>query len=325
MKLGIVGSGFIAGVVIPVLKEIGIDIRAVCGTPRSAEKVRDLCREHGIPQGFTDLNGLLSSDVDTVYIAVPNSLHCEMTKACLSAGKHVIVEKPFASNLHEAKEMADLAVSSGKFLLEAISTLYLPDYRKARELLPKIGRIRLVNCNYSQYSSRYGLFVNGEIKPAFDPGKSGGALMDINVYNIHFIVGLFGAPKRVHYLPNIDRGIDTSGILTLEYEDFCAVAVGAKDCGGDSFTQIQGTEGYMIHRSPANSCEKLTVVMNGGGEEHFHEETIHRLAPEFVEFERIIGSGDAEACMKMLEHSLSVMEVLDEARRSAGIRFPADG
>ena len=51
--------------------------------------------------------------------------------------------------------------------------------------------------------------------PAFDPAFSGGALMDINIYNIHYVVGLFGKPKNIEYYPNIERGIDTSGVLII--------------------------------------------------------------------------------------------------------------
>ena len=64
----------------------------------------------------------------------------------------------------------------------------------------------------------------------------GERLRDLNIYNIHLLVGLFGKPHRVEYLPNVERGVDTSGILVLDYGHFKAVAIGAKElyCG-DSF------------------------------------------------------------------------------------------
>ena len=58
-----------------------------------------------------------------------------------------------------------------------------------RELLPRIGRVKLVQCNFSQYSSRYDAFCAGETPVSFDPECAGGALMDLNVYNISYIVG----------------------------------------------------------------------------------------------------------------------------------------
>lgn len=58
-------------------------------------------------------------------------------------------------------------------------------------------------------------------------------LRDLNIYNIHLLVGLFGNPNRVEYLPNVERGVDTSGILVLDYGNFKAVAIGAKDCSAE--------------------------------------------------------------------------------------------
>ena len=97
-----------------------------------------------------------------------------------------------------------------------------------------------MNINYSQYSSRYDAFKRGEIAPAFNPEMGGGALRDLNIYNIHLLVGLFGKPHRVEYLPNVERGVDTSGILVLDYGNFKAVAIGAKDCSAEIRSTIQG-------------------------------------------------------------------------------------
>lgn len=331
MKLGIVGTGYIVGTALPVLKELGMVPRAVCSTPRSREKMEQLRAEYGISRGFISYEEMLSAEeavsplIDTVYIAVPNSLHYECSKKALAAGKNVIVEKPFTSNLKEAQELAHLAEKCGRIILEAISTLYLPDFRKTGELLPRLGSIRIINCNFSQYSSRYDAFVNGDLKPVFDPVKSGGALMDLNVYNVHYTVSLFGNPKTVHYEANRENGTDTSGILTLGYDGFSAVLVGAKDSKSPCFTQIQGTKGYLVNPSAANACEGVKLVKNNGEESCFHENVFHRMASEFVKFREIIDGRKTEEAAAALEHSLLVMSVLDRARESAGIRFPADG
>ncbi len=330
MKLGIIGTGYIAGVVLPVLKNLKIDVRAIAATPRSEEKMRSLLAEYGIPRGFTSTEEMLDAEdaggalVDTVYIAAPNSLHYQLAKEALLAGRHVIVEKPFASNLKEAEALAALSIRQNRMIMEAISTLYLPDYQKVKELLPEIGDVRIVSCNFSQYSSRYDAFLKGDVKPAFDPAKSGGALMDLGVYNIHYIVGLFGRPAAVHYTANMAGGIDTSGILTLGYDGFSAVSIAAKDCKAPCFSQIQGTKGMIVQHSAANSCEGVTLTGNSGESVSFREEVPHRLAPEFERFRKMIDEGDTDAYPANLRHSLIVMSVLDEARKSAGIRFPAD-
>ena len=80
------------------------------------------------------------------------------------------------------QELAALARRKKVFLFEAMTTQYLENYNKIRELLPRIGRVKLVQCNFSQYSSRYDAFCAGETPPVFDPACAGGALMDLGVY-----------------------------------------------------------------------------------------------------------------------------------------------
>ncbi|ADY84367.1 hypothetical protein [Lactobacillus delbrueckii] len=85
--------------------------------------------------------------------------------------------------------------------------------------LQLLGPVHVVSLNYTQYSSRYDRFLAGDISPAFNPRLGGGALLDLNVYNIHLAVSLFGAPLDVHYFPNLQKGVDTSGVLVLAYDD----------------------------------------------------------------------------------------------------------
>ena len=223
------------------------------------------------------------------------------------------------------QELAALARRKKVFLFEAMTTQYLENYNKIRELLPRIGRVKLVQCNFSQYSSRYDAFCAGETPVSFDPECAGGALMDLNVYNISYIVGLFGEPNQVHYLANMERGIDTSGILTMEYNSFKAVSMAAKDCGAPARYVIQGTKGYILQKSTANWCGGVTFHPNQGKEEHFNLNGGRpRQAAEFHAFARAIEGGDQELCSRMLDTSVAVSRVLTVARRSAGIKFPCD-
>ena len=182
-----------------------------------------------------------------------------------------------------------------------------------------------MQCNFSQYSSRYDAFCAGETPVSFDPECAGGALMDLNVYNISYIVGLFGEPNQVHYLANMERGIDTSGILTMEYNSFKAVSMAAKDCGAPARYVIQGTKGYILQKSTANWCGGVTFHPNQGKEEHFNLNGGRpRQAAEFHAFARASEGGDQELCSRMLDTSVAVSRVLTVARRSADIKFPCD-
>ena len=224
-----------------------------------------------------------------------------------------------------AEELAELARSKKLFLFEAVTTQYQDNYAKIREVLPKVGAVTMVQCNFSQYSSRYHDFCAGKVWPSFDPACAGGALMDLGVYNVSYVVGLFGSPNKVHYAANITRGIDTSGVLTMEYRSFKAVSINAKDSSSPARYIIQGTKGYLLQKSTANFCGGVTFHPYKGKEEHFNLSAGRpRQAAEFHAFARAIESEDMELCSRMLDTSVAVSRVLETARRDAGIRFATD-
>jgi predicted dehydrogenase len=268
---------------------------------------------------------LKRDDLDAIYIAVPNHLHYAMCKQALLAGHSVILEKPMTSNDTEVDELAGIARDRGLYLFEAISTIYFSNYNKIIEWLPRIGDVKIVSCNYSQYSSRYDAFRNGEILPVFDPAKSGGALMDLNVYNLHYVMGIFGKPDAVSYDANVERGIDTSGVIRLDYGSFKAVLIAAKDCAAPAGCVIQGTKGYIIQNTPANACGAVTLHLNDGTVEHYDEAPGYRLEPEFRFFADTIKNKDLALCYEKLSHSIDVCRVMAAARRDAGVIFAADG
>lgn len=325
MNLGIVGTGMIAQLVAPHLAEWGCTPHAVAGTPETLDETRRLAEKIGAECVFANYDKLLACEsVDVVYLAVPNSLHYSFARQALAAGRHVIVEKPFCSNARETEELCNLARAHNLMLFEAISTIHLPNFARIRELLPRLGDIKVVSVNYSQYSRRYDKFRAGEVLPAFDPAKSGGAIMDLGLYNMHYLVGLFGAPQGVSYLANVERGIDTSGVATLNYGSFKAVSIAAKDCAAPARYVIQGTSGYLVQETPANRCGAVALHLNDGTEEMFDESPELQWESEFRAFARMIEVGDTEGCYRLLDHSLTVSRVLTEARLSAGVVFPAD-
>ena len=88
----------------------------------------------------------------------------------------------------------------------------------------------------------------------FDPACAGGALMDLGVYNVSYIVGLFGEPNQVHYTANVERGIDTSGILTMDYTGFKAVSMAAKDCAAPARCIIQARRATSSRNPPPTAA-----------------------------------------------------------------------
>lgn len=324
MKLAIIGSGKIVHDFLTITKDLkDTELTAIIGTKHSQDVLNQLQDQYHINEVFTDFDtALATGDFDTVYVAVPNFLHYTFAKKALEQGKNVISEKPFTVKYEEFLDLKALAEKKQLILLEAITNQYLQNYLDLKKKLPDIGDLKIIESNYSQYSSRYDAFRAGEVLPVFDPKKGGGALMDINIYNIHLIVGLLGKPEQVEYLPNIERGIDTSGMLILNYGTTKVVAIGAKDSTAPIRTVIQGNKGSIVVNGPTNEMDSFNVYDNDKLLEKInHNIYPHRMYQEFVEFERIIRENDLEAAEKHLNHSQTVMWVVKEALKSADLKL----
>ncbi|MDQ7252230.1 Gfo/Idh/MocA family protein [Pediococcus pentosaceus] len=323
MKLGIVGAGMIVKdflTMTPLLPEI--ELKAITGTPHGIDNLEKLQMQYGIDRVYTDIDECLANEeIDTVYVAVPNHLHFAFAKKALEAGKNVICEKPFTLNLAELEELAELAQTKQLILLEAITNQYMMNYQKIKEAIPTLGEIKVIECNYSQYSSRYDAFKAGEVLPAFNPKFGGGALMDINIYNIHFVVGLLGAPSSVKYLANIEKDIDTSGILILNYPDTKVVCIGAKDSTATIRSTIQGTKGSVIVNGATNVLDNFDIESKAGIENFDFKQNSHRMYEEFKAFQRIIAEKDLKEAALRLQHSEEVLRVVEQALADAHIQL----
>lgn len=324
MRIATIGTGMIVDWFLTAASQVeGADVVAVYS--RKEETGRKLADKYKIETVYTDMENMLeSSDIDCIYVASPNSLHYPYAKKALLAGKHVICEKPFTSTVKELEELTAIAKEKRLFLFEAIVTIHMPNYLSIKEEVKNLGNIRMVQCNFSQYSSRYDKFLAGETPNVFNPAFSGGALSDINIYNLHFVMNLFGKPMDVHYYPNIQRGIDTSGVLILQYDGFQAVCVGCKDTRSHNIAQIQGELGYITLNSETSRCANFSITTNTGTQLPSIQQNDIALFYELQDFVNMMKENDHEQCYELLTYSMSVMEVYEQARKQAGIVFPAD-
>ena len=285
-------------------------------------RARQLAYDYNIPKVFTDYDQLLREDnSDFVYIANINTAHYEYALKALEAERNVILEKPVCMTLAEAETLVAVARQRNLMFIEAVSLLHMPNFRALKQMLPQLGRVRLVKCDYSQYSSRLDRYLQGDVAPAFDPACGGGALRDLNVYNINFVVALFGEPQSVEYHANRGfNGVDTSGILLMHYPDFQCVCSAGKDCYGSPYAQIQGDKGIVRVEGPVSvlkgfsfatrSADNLRQLERSDVNQNFFA---HRLAHEFDTIQTLFLTRNYDAFRHYQDISLAVMRIIESA------------
>ena len=327
MKIGIVGNGLIARLCLEAMKEIScVCVAAMWTLPEARAAAKTMADTYGIPEIYTDYDRFLEDDsVEVVYIGIINLKHYEFARRALLSGKPVICEKPFTCNYTQAKMLADIAKERNLMLVEAVSFLYSPNFAYFKKQVGRLHGIRLVRCNYSQYSSRYDRYVKGEVLPVFSPEMAGGALYDINIYNINLAVALFGLPEEIEYRANLGfNGIDTSGIIVMQYHDFIVECCGAKDSASPGEAVVQAANGYVrLNGAPNIFPEVITAI---DGEETYYNKNSHKshMVYELLEFERIYRQHDLAAARGYLEQTLMVMEVAEKCRKCIHLNFLCD-
>ena len=336
MKIGTIGSGFIVRTILSkVAMTEGIECAAVYS--RKFETGKKLADEFGVDKIYTDLDGLCSDpELDFIYIASPNSLHYTHVKKALEHGKNVMCEKPFVPTAAEADELIALAKEKDLYLMEMITTLYHPHFAWVKAHLDQVGKLQMVNATFCQYSSRYDTLMAGQQTNIFYPNFKTGCLMDINVYNIYLAVALLGMPDKVQYFAGLhENGIDLHGTVMLQYGDVVCQCIGAKDTMCDNSFQLLGDKGY-IHITPgAGNLRTVRLVRRGaedmgpaGNNSRTKGKNREELElPEdqwFYEIQtisKLLAEGKKDVFRKNMEISRNVMEVLEKARKSAGMAF----
>jgi predicted dehydrogenase len=215
LRFGILGSARIApdALIKPAQKSSDAEVVAIAA--RDPARAREFAATHLIPRvhpTYADLIG--DPDLDVIYNPLPNSLHCEWTIAALRAGKHVLCEKPIASNAAEAERMAKVAETTGLIMGEAFHYRYHPLADRVREIIQggTLGPLSHVEGHFS--------VPIPETNIRFDWSLAGGATMDLGCYPLHMIRNFSGLSTRVTRASaetgpkNIDIAMDVELELT---------------------------------------------------------------------------------------------------------------
>ena len=328
---------------------------------RDAARAREFSAAHGSTQSFSDLETLAhAEDVDAVYIASPNAVHAPQALSLIEAGKHVLMEKPFASNQAEARRVFDAAEAAGVVTMEALRSLHDPAFIQIRHHVEELSPCVRATLRFGKYSSRYDELLAGRRTNIFDCAMASGGLMDIGIYCVETMVALFGAPEEVTAAPvmldasmsTLTSGpLDGAGSLIARYPWGIVELAWSKitndnlpsqvECAGATLTfdSVSLPSRLIIdHRGRALRGDAKTMRAEEGArrEEIDLPQVPNTMAYEldhFVDAVEAVRAGGAPAqaaagelgdIARLREITLASLAIADEARRQAGIVFPAD-
>jgi glycerol-3-phosphate cytidylyltransferase len=307
VRLGIIGTGRIAERFVREASHIhAVNVR--CSMARTRASVEAFNSKFGIPFGFTDFDELLSSSVDAVYIATPHETHFEYAKAAISAGKHVLCEKPICLSVAELKVLQAMAKEKKVALMEGIKTAFFQAFAKLlRDVKAgKIGEIVEVRSTFTKLMGDRSI---REWQPPY-----GGAFYELASYPLLLATKLLGAPVSSQFLVRREGGVDAHTTIICTHDNnkhsISTVAIGAKSEG---FAVITGTKGYVYVPAPwwltrsysirgeDPTTQQLRVFdMEGDG-----------LRYELSEFVSLILRGTLESKALSLNASENILRVFD--------------
>jgi len=212
LNWGVLGTGEVAFDVAYAVnfvlnnKVIGVASRTAKNATWFAENLPDA-------KGYADFDSLIQDPtVDVIYIATPNSTHCDMMRKCIAAGKHILCEKPFCLQSEEGREIQSLANAANVFCMEALWTRFIPATKQIIQQLQSgdIGSIKYVKGSFGHIFSK---------DRCFNKDLGGGALFDLGMYLISLTYPILGTPDDYQFMPNIGKsGVDEQSTFTFSYK-----------------------------------------------------------------------------------------------------------
>jgi D-xylose 1-dehydrogenase (NADP+, D-xylono-1,5-lactone-forming) len=227
VRFGVLGAARINQSVVPAMHAAeGVEPVAIAA--RELSRAQLVGRELGIPHALPRYESLLESDVDAVYIPLPNHLHATWAIKALEVGKHVLLEKPLAMNPLEVERVLKVAKANDLVVMEGFMYRYHPQFAVALEHLQSgaIGELRLIRSSFS-----FQLQQPGDYR--WYKSMGGGALMDLGCYCINAAL-LFANAMPNTALARVSLGgephqapaefVDMDCAAILEFDAFRAVS-----------------------------------------------------------------------------------------------------
>ncbi len=323
IRWGVIGPGGIATRFARAMTLVD-DGAIVAVSSRSLDRANAFADEWNVLRRYDDDQALADDpEVDAVYIATPHSRHEGDTIRCLRAGKAVLCEKPFALNAAQSQRMVDAARGSGRFLMEAIWSRFLPSYRALVDVLDdgRIGTPLQVDADFG---------FRTPVDPShrlFDPHQGGGALLDLGIYPLQLCTLVLGPVVHAVAEGRLgETGVDEQIAAVLRHQDGGIGTIRAAISVPLACTaRISGTDGWIdlppfmhcptsltVHRVGA-APELIDAPFGGEGLEH-----------EIREVHRCLAEGRTESATMPLSETVRLATVMDDLRGQIGLRYPGE-
>ena len=318
LRWGFLGSGFIAGLVASDFKIAGLNIHGFAS--ERSKRSEELAKQYGA-KSFDTYEALVNSpEIDAIYVNTIHPLHLEHAKLAINAGKHLLLEKPFTINAHEAQEIASLAKTKKVTVLEAMWTRFLPMHQALFEAIADgvIGTPYLVSADHSQYLPHVARLNERKL--------GGGALLDLGVYPINFAERVLGIPNKVSAFATLNKEeVDESVAINFQYQNGSLAALTTSSSAAGPITaSILGTKGridigrsfyeqseFRIYNQENNLVFNYAEKINGTGRQY-----------QAIELENCVSNNLLESKILPLSKTVEIMNLMDEIRSQIGVTYP---
>jgi predicted dehydrogenase len=295
------------------------EVKLVAVAARDRERAQKFATKYGVERVHGSYAELIADpNVDAIYNPLPNNLHAEWTIKALAAGKHVLCEKPLASNAAEAVQMAEAAKRHRRVLMEAFHYRFHPLMARALEVvrsgeLGKIERIETSMC--------IPLPMRSDIRFRLD--LSGGAMMDVGCYALHQLRTLAGAEPEVVSAkaklraPNVDRAMEADFTFTDGRSAHMECSLWSHKLLKLGF-RVKGSDGELrvLNATVPQLYHHLKVDgKNGRRRERVPGEATYTL--QLRAFAAAVQNGSEP--LISLEDSVANMKIIDAVYRAAGL------
>lgn len=273
VKVGVIGTGFIGPAHIEAARRTFLaEVVALADVNEEIAKCK--AQQYAVARCYGDYRELLrDDDVQAVHICTPNSLHYQMAKEALLAGKHVICEKPLAMNREEAEDLVELVEKKGLVNAVHFNIRYYPLAREAKQMVRngQVGKVFAVHGSYLQdwlfydtdYNWRLESELSGESRAIADIGSHWLDLIEYIIgQRVEEVFADFATFHPVRKKPL--KPVETYAGKILQPEDYASVPIHTEDYASVLLHFTNGTHGVLtVNQVAAGRKNRLFYEIDG--------------------------------------------------------------